>query len=83
MLMKNCWLPCVCVCVCVCVCTLSLVQVFETPGLQPARLLCPQNFPGKKILSGLPFPPPEDLPRPGIKLSVSCISCSGRRILFP
>ena len=42
--------------------------------LSPARLLCPWNFPGKntgvvlkkkkRILGGLPFPPPGDLPDP-------------------
>ena len=36
-------------------------------GLQPARLLCPWNFPGKEYWSGLPFPSPGDLPNPGIK----------------
>ena len=34
----------VCVCVCVCVYTLSCIQPHR---LQPARLLCPQNSPGK------------------------------------
>ena len=33
-------------------------------GLQSTRLLCPWNSPGK---SGLPFPPPGDLPPPGIE----------------
>ena len=37
-------------------------------GLQPARFLCPWDFPVKKICKGLPFPPPGDLPDPGIKL---------------
>ena len=35
-------------------------------GLQPTRLLCPWNSPGKN--TGLPFPSPEDLPDPRIKL---------------
>ena len=35
-------------------------------GLQPARLLCPWNSPGKNI--GVePFPSPGDLPNPGIE----------------
>ena len=38
-------------------------------GLQPARLLCPWDFPGK---SGLPFPSQRDLPNPGL----------GRQILY-
>ena len=35
--------------------------------LQPTRLLCPWDFPGKDTGGGLPFPSPEDLPNPGIK----------------
>ena len=36
-------------------------------GLQPARLLCPWGFSRQEYWSGLPCPPPEDLPNPGIK----------------
>ena len=36
-------------------------------GLQPARILCPWDFPGKKYWNGLPFPSPGDLPDPGIE----------------
>ena len=36
-------------------------------GLQHSRLLCPRDSPGKN--TGLPFPPPGDLPDPGIKLT--------------
>ena len=32
--------------------------------------------------SGLPFPTPGDLPNPGVKLTASCVSCFGRRILY-
>ena len=35
-------------------------------GLQPARLLCPWDSPSKN--TGLPCPPPGDLPNPGIEL---------------
>ena len=37
------------VCVCVCVCVYLVAQLYLTlcNGLQPARLLCPWNFPGK------------------------------------
>ena len=55
-----------CVCVCVSMCMLSHVWPH---GLEPARLLCPQNFPGKKTWSGLPFPSPGNLLDPGIKPS--------------
>ena len=37
-------------------------------ALQPARLLCPWDFSRQEYRSGLPFPPPGDIPDPGIKL---------------
>ena len=36
-------------------------------GLYTARLLCPQDFPGKNTGVGKPFPSPGDLPDPGIE----------------
>jgi len=36
-------------------------------GLKPTRPLCPQGFSRQECWSGLPCPPPEDLPNPGIK----------------
>ena len=36
-------------------------------GLEPTRLLCPWNFPGKNTGVGLPLPTSGDLPNPGIK----------------
>ena len=36
-------------------------------ALQPARFLCPWNFPGKDTGVELPFPPQGDLPDPGIE----------------
>ena len=44
-----------CVCVCVCACMLSCVWLFATHGLQPTRLLCPWNFPGKNTGAGWYF----------------------------
>ena len=32
-----------------------------------ARLLCPRGFSRQEYCSGLPYPPPEDLPNPGIE----------------
>ena len=53
---------CVCVCVCVCTCSCMCVCVCVlvaqscptlcNPGLQPARLLCPWNSPGKNTRVG-------------------------------
>ena len=56
-------------CVLLCVCMLirfRLVQLFATYGLQPPRLLS-MGFSRQKYWSGLPCPPPEDLPNSGIK----------------
>ena len=36
-------------------------------GLQPIRLCCPWGFSGQVYWSGLPRPPPGDLPNPGIE----------------
>ena len=47
----------------------SLLQPY---GLQPARLLCPWDSPG----NGLPYPPPGDLPDPGIKPESPVFSCT-------
>ena len=35
-------------------------------GLYPARLLCPRGFSSQEYWSGLPYPPPGDLPDPEI-----------------
>ena len=40
---------------------------FGTPGLQPARLLCPWGFSRQEDWSGLPCSLPGDLPDPGIE----------------
>ena len=49
------------------VCKFSCVQLFQSNGLQHTRFLCPQDFPRLEFWSGLPFPPPGDLPDPGIE----------------
>ena len=36
-------------------------------GQQPTRLLCPWGFSRQEYWSGLPCPPPGDLPNPGIE----------------
>ena len=35
-------------------------------GLKPTRLLCPWGFSSQEYWSGLPCPPPGDLPNPGL-----------------
>ena len=44
-----------------------LSDSLHSQGLWLARLLCPWDFPRQEYWSGLPFPPPGDLPHPGIK----------------
>ena len=50
------------------VCRSVVSHSLRPSGLQPARLLYPQNSPGKNTGVGLPSPSPGDLPHPGIKL---------------
>ena len=40
-------------------------------GLQPTRLICPWGFSRQEYWSGLPCPPPRDLPNPGDWIQVS------------
>ena len=59
-----------------CACVLSCfshVQLCATFGLQPPRLLCPWRLSRQEYWSGLPSPPPGNLPDPGIA-PVSLIS---------
>ena len=58
---------CVVIIVSVCVCVLNCIRLFVSHGLQPARLLCAWNFSRQEYWSGLPFPPPGDLPNLGIE----------------
>ena len=52
-----------------CVLSRSVVSDSMWPhGLQPARLLCPWGFSREFYWSGLPGPPPGDIPSPGIEL---------------
>ena len=53
---------------CVCVLIRSLVSDSLGPhGLKTTRLLCPWGLSRQESWSGLPCPPPGDLPNPGIK----------------
>ena len=46
---------CVCVCVCVCVSWLAVSDSLQPHRLQPTRLLCPRDSPGKNIGVGCHF----------------------------
>ena len=53
-------------CCCCCLVTQSCLTL-RPHGLQPTRLLCPWGFSRQEHWSGLPCPPPGDLPNPGIE----------------
>ena len=54
--------------ICCAVLSHSVVFIALWPhGLQPTRLFCPWGFCRQEYWSGLPCPPPGDLPNPGIK----------------
>ena len=55
-------------CVCMCVCAVVSDPLWPHE-LQPTRLLCPWNFPGKNTGLDLPFPAPGHFPDPGIELT--------------
>ena len=69
----TCVCSCVCVCVCVCVRTracvcaqsLSRVQLFATLWTLACQSPLSMEFSRQEYWSGLPFPPPGDLPDPG------------------
>ena len=51
-----------------CVLSCSVVSdCLRCHGLQPTRLLCPWGFSRQEHCSALPYPPPGNLPNPGIK----------------
>ena len=60
-----------CVCVCVCVFSrFSCVWLFATPWTVAHQVSLSMGFPRQEYRSGLPCPPPGDLPDPGI-----CLLC--------
>ena len=56
------------VCICVCVCACSVVSnYFATPRTVACQDPLTMEFSRQEYWSGLPCPPPGDLPDPGIK----------------
>ena len=52
---------------------LSRVQLFVTPWTAAQQVPLPIGFSLQKYWNGLPFPPPGNLPKPGIKpVSLMC-----------
>ena len=61
---------CVCVCVCQCMCVHSVTSIMSdsaTPWTIAHQAPLSMGFSGQEYCSGLLFPPPENLPDPGIK----------------
>ena len=48
-------------------CVLSRVQLFVTPWTEAHQAFLPMEFSRPQYWSGFPFPPPGDLPDPGIE----------------
>ena len=48
-------------------CVLSRVQLFATPWTEAHQAFLPMEFSRPQYWSGFPFPPPGDLPDPGIE----------------
>ena len=68
-----------CVCVCVCVCSV-VSDSLQPHGLQPTRLLCPWNFPGKNTGVGYHFHLQGIFLTQRLNLHLFCI---GRQISLP
>ena len=52
-----------------CACALSCVQLFATPWAVALQASLSMGFSRQEYWSGLPNPPPGDLPDPGIELA--------------
>ena len=59
-------------------CVLSHIQLFATPGTVAHQAPPSMEFSRQEYWSGMLFPTPGGLPRPGIKLAIP--SCIGRQI---
>ena len=56
-------------CIYICIYVLSHVCLFATPWNVARQAPLSMGFPRQEYWSGLPFPPPGDLPNPGIEPS--------------
>ena len=66
LLLDGVWDSHVLTCVCACMCA-QYVQFFVTPWTVAHQAPLSRAFSRHEYWSGLPFPPPRDLPDPGIK----------------
>ena len=64
---------------CVCLCALNQVLLFAAPWTVARQAPLSMEFSRQEYWSGLPFPPPGDLPHPGIKpVSLGSPALAGR-----
>ena len=66
----------------VCVQLLSHIRLFAAPWIVVHQAPLSMGFSRQEYWSWLPCPPPGDLLHPGTEPRVSCVSCSGRQILY-
>ena len=62
--------------------SLSHVRLFATPWTVARQAPLSMGFSRQEYWSGLPCPPPGDLPYPGIEPVVSNVACIGRQVLY-
>ena len=63
-----------------CVCALSCVWLFETLWAIAQKVPLSMGLSQEEYWSGLPFPPPRDLPEPRDRTHISSVSCIGSRL---
>jgi len=61
---------------------LSSIKLFVAPWTVACQAPLSMGFSRQEYWSGLPCPPPGDLPDPGIEHTSLCVFCVGRRILY-
>ena len=64
------------------VCVLRRVRLFGTPWTAVCQAHLSMGFPRQEYLAGLPFPPPGNLPGPGIEPVSPSFSCFGRWVPY-
>ena len=62
--------------------SLSRIQLFATPWTVAHQAPLSMGFPRQEYWSGLPCPPPGDLPDPGMESTSPMSTCIGRQALY-
>ena len=69
-------------CPALCCAVLNHVRLFAIPWTVAHQSSLSMRFPRQEYWSGLPCPPPGDLPPPRDGTCISCVSCIGKWILY-